>query len=142
MEVKHSEMARNTFTRADIQNNRDLCSANYSQETDEADLGQWRVPNQREFMLMVLNNIITPTTSHPYVSSTFLTNWENLGKTEPFGSYGQGITTQVLDATYVTSDYYYIRCVRDAQYHGGDNDNTNDDDTPPTIPPVDEGGDA
>lgn len=43
---------RNIFTAKEVWYN-DLC-ANYSEETDGTDRGKWRIPNQRELMLMLI----------------------------------------------------------------------------------------
>lgn len=43
---------QDTFTAQEVWNN-DLC-ANYSEEADGTDRGKWRIPNQRELMLMLI----------------------------------------------------------------------------------------
>ena len=148
-EVASKDLAigtKQTFTKSEMQsiNNSDFCAGNYYEES-ESEIGQWRVPNQREFMLMYQYGFLTSiSTTHLYASSTFLTNWTTASglrsKDEPFGSYGQGITLDNMDATSPrTSDYVYIRCVRDAQVIGGGSTN------PPVSSPdpgTGEGNDA
>lgn len=93
-----------------------LCSSHYSQEADKSDLGQWRVPNQRELMLMAeWGYISTASTSAPYASRTFFTYYNEFAenpKDEPF-SYNGYITLQAGN-NIGDVDEFIIRCVRDA----------------------------
>lgn len=118
----------------------DLCATGYYQMPDKSDLGMWRVPNQREFMLMLQYDYLISTGSEGCISSTFLTG---TFKTQPFSTYNAGIT---LDNR---ASNLYVRCVMDAQVFGGedtgDNGNTGGGTTPPVTPPTPgsgEGGDA
>ena len=127
----------------------DACATGYYQEYDSSDLGTWRVPNQRELMLMLMlqdaedvtNPVIYLLSSKNEVctSSTYITNSANFSddKTEPYSTYNSGITSNTYNAQ------IYIRCVRDAQPIDGDDSGDDDDDntsgggiTPPVTPPV------
>lgn len=102
----------------------DPCSS-YSEEEDKKDLGQWRIPNQRELLLMYSHNVLTLAgDDHVYTSSTFVTNGSNWGKTEPFATRGEGLSLGV--SQYSTTEWF-IRCVRDSDSSegstgGGDSD--------------------
>lgn len=112
----------------------DLCATGYYQMPDKSDLGMWRVPNQREFMLMLQYDYLISTGSEGCISSTFLTG---TFKTQPFSTYNGGIT---LDNR---ANNIYIRCVMDAQ--AIDDGEEEGGETPPVTPPVsggDEGGEA
>lgn len=92
------------FTADEIRGNAGIC-ANYSQDGDSHG---WRVPNQRELMLMARFNYLTEASeSRPYASSTFYKYAKDLGKYNPFMCIGQ-ITLN----TSISS--FHIRCVRDA----------------------------
>ena len=109
----------------------DLCSAGYYQQPDKSDLGMWRVPNQREFMLMLQYDLLISDDNEGCISSTFL---NGTFKTQPFSTYNGGIT---LDNR---ASSLYVRCVMDAQVIGGDDsgdDNTGEGGgtTPPVTPP-------
>lgn len=108
----------------------DLCAKGYYQNADKSDLGMWRVPNQREFMLMLQYDYLISTGSEGCTSSTFL---NGTFKTQPFSTYNGGIT---LDNR---AGSIYVRCVMDAQVFGDDeedDENTGDSTTPPITPPV------
>lgn len=112
----------------------DLCATGYYQMPDKSDLGMWRVPNQREFMLMLQYDYLISTGSEGCISSTFLTG---TFKTQPFSTYNGGIT---LDNR---ANNIYIRCVMDAKVI--DDGEEEGGETPPVTPPVsggDEGGEA
>ena len=96
------------FTYSDIANKVEgLCASLYSQENG-ADLGSWRVPNQRELMLMAEHEYLTDAgQSNAYASRTFYT-YSSLGKYEPF-SYNGHLTLQSD-----SGNSFVIRCVRDA----------------------------
>ena len=109
----------------------DLCAKGYYQQADKSDLGMWRVPNQREFMLMLQYDILISDDNEGCISSTFL---NGTFKTQPFSTYNAGIT---LDNK---ASSLYVRCVMDAQVIGGDDsgdDNTGEGGgtTPPVTPP-------
>lgn len=82
-----------------------LCSDNYSQDGDSQG---WRVPNQRELMLMAEYGYLSgASAANAYASRTFYTYY-SLGKNEPF-SYNGHITLESY-----SSDSFILRCVRDA----------------------------
>lgn len=84
------------------------CATLYSQSEDGSDLGQWRVPNQRELMLMAQYGYLTAGSSnYAYASSTFFTAAEKLSKPYPY-TYIGFITLEPGTSQFV------IRCVRDA----------------------------
>lgn len=105
----------------------DLCAKGYYQQVDKSDLGMWRVPNQREFMLMLQYDLLISDDNEGCISSTFL---NGTFKTQPFSTYNGGIT---LDNR---ASSLYIRCVMDAQVIGGDDNTEGEDPTPPVTPPV------
>lgn len=113
----------------------DACASGYYQESDKSDLGLWRVPNQRELMLMLMfdeSSYVLASTSEVCTSSTYLINHSNSFKPLPFATYKSGISLDTQSAR------IYIRCVRDAQVIAP---------TPPTPggdpeQGSDEGGDA
>ena len=109
LSISLSYYSQSRFNSSEIKNNTSLCAANYTQDADGADLGQWRVPNQRELMLMAEWGYLSDAKAREkeYASSTFFSNTD-LGKTEPFVYMG----TFTLDPG---TRSYYIRCVRDAQ---------------------------
>lgn len=126
---------KDTFTVGSF-NATDLCATGYYQMPDKSDLGMWRVPNQREFMLMLQYDYLISTGSEGCISSTFLTG---TFKTQPFSTYNAGIT---LDNR---ASSIYVRCVMDSKVFGGedtgDNGNTGGGTTPPDQG-SDEGGEA
>ncbi len=82
-----------------------LCSDNYSQDGDSQG---WRVPNQRELMLMAEYGYLSgASAANAYASRTFYTYY-SLGKNEPF-SYNSHLTLQSD-----SGNSFVIRCVRDA----------------------------
>lgn len=91
----------------------DFCAGIYYEEYDRSDLGKWRVPNQREFMLAYQYGFFgTVTYSNPYASSTLFTdNGASLDRPDPFGTLGRGVTLTYLD--WATNNSAKIRCVRD-----------------------------
>lgn len=101
----------------------DPCTKYYYEANDKSDLGKWRIPNQRELMLIVthLGNIGDLT------SSTFMSNWEK-GDADfdvPFGAAGGTMTAD----TKANSGNINVRCVRDDNEHGfegGDGGDTGD----------------
>lgn len=105
----------------------DLCAKGYYQQADKSDLGMWRVPNQREFMLMLQYDLLISDDNEGCISSTFL---NGTFKTEPFSTYNGGITLQNRASS------LYIRCVMDAQVIGGDDNTGGGGTTPPVTPPV------
>lgn len=101
---------KSKFSIDEIKNNT-LCATYYSQASDKSDLGQWRVPNQRELMLMAqygyLSDASAGDSKKVYGSSTFFSKGTDLGKIYPF-AYQGFVTLDPADANFV------IRCVRDA----------------------------
>lgn len=112
----------------------DLCSQGYYQKPDRSDLGMWRVPNQRELMLMLQFGYVVAENREGCFSSTFLTGHSSSFKNQPFGTYDSGITLNTTQ-----NSYMYVRCVMDAKVIGGedtgDNGNTGGGTTPPVTPP-------
>ena len=114
---------------------RDLCSIGYYQQPDKSDLGMWRVPNQRELMLMLQFDYVVAENREGCYSSTFVTGNSSSWKPQPFGTYASGITLNTSQ-----NNTMYVRCVMDAQVIGGDDsgdDNTGEGGgtTPPVTPP-------
>ena len=113
----------------------DLCSKGYYQQPDRSDLGMWRVPNQRELMLMLQFGYVVAANREGCFSSTFLTGHSSSFKNQPFGTYNSGITLNTTQ-----NSYMYVRCVMDAHVINGGGDDDNDDNTEggggTTNPPV------
>lgn len=94
----------------------DPCALYYTEEADGSDLGRWRIPNQRELMILTIQgNLIEASYNNPVISSTFMSNWDFSRNDEiwdtPFGSQGSTMTLQ-------PGDRYRLRCVRDDSEHG------------------------
>jgi len=107
---------RSTFTLEEIKALTNLAAANYSQEADKSDLGQWRVPNQRELSLIMsyvsLGTISSSSFSDAsYACSTFYTAQQS-GKSAPF--HINSITGDAY-ITLGTAASYRIRPVRDVK---------------------------
>ena len=124
-------------TKNSFNNITDACATGYYQESDRSDLGLWRVPNQRELMLMLMfdeSSYVLSSETEVCTSSTYLTNHSNSFKPLPFATYKSGISLDTQSAR------IYIRCVRDAQVINGDGGDDNDDNTEggggTTNPPV------
>lgn len=88
-----------------------LAAANYTQEADGSDKGQWRVPNQRELGLMMVYNNDIGLGALRYASSTFFTAGESSKKTRPFQLDNSDTSNPFI--TLADVDVYYIRPVRD-----------------------------
>ena len=103
-----------TFAPSVIKNNSSLCAAHYTQDADGADLGEWRVPNQRELMLMAEHGYLSDAEVgvKEYASSTFFAKGLDLGKNKPFVY----MSTFTLEPG---TNAFYIRCVRDATSTSG-----------------------
>lgn len=108
----------------------DPCTKHYYEEvgTDgtPTDLGKWRIPNQRELMLLQIHgNLQGASQSAPVPSSTFMSNWANSNINDyPYGSFGTGITTEASQG-----NQYRFRCVRDDSetgFPGGDGGDSGD----------------
>lgn len=124
-------------TKNSFNNITDACATGYYQESDRSDLGLWRVPNQRELMLMLMfdeSSYVLSSETEVCTSSTYLTNHSNSFKPLPFATYKSGISLDTQSAR------IYIRCVRDAQVINGGGGDDNDDNTEggggTTNPPV------
>lgn len=115
----------------------DLCSQGYYQQPDRSDLGMWRVPNQRELMLMLQFEYVVAVDGEGCFSSTYLTGHSASFKNQPFGTYDSGIT---LDTSWNT--YMYVRCVMDAQVIDDGSGETPPGTDPEDGPGSSEGGDA
>lgn len=105
---------KSEFTRDEIKKLVNLAAANYTQDADGKDKGQWRVPNQRELSLMMVywNTLGIPTSGTYYASSTFFTA-TNSGKPNPFMVVPETNPYMSLYKDY--SGNFRIRPVRDAK---------------------------
>ncbi|MGM9768946.1 MAG: hypothetical protein ACI3Z0_10900 [Candidatus Cryptobacteroides sp.] len=105
------------YTIAQVRDN-SLC-AEYSQDDNAEDQGQWRIPNQRELMLIKQWGILG-NSNNSYASRTFFSARNNSGvnKIEPYAYHPySGRFTLEIGNSASTSDSqgaYTIRCVRDA----------------------------
>ena len=116
---------RDKYSLAQLKTSTTLCATNYYEQADGSDLGQWRVPNQRELMLMAQWDYF-PEAKHPdldgvsaanavyFTSSTFYTNDNGNNN---FTYIKNGFTRE-------GSSTMYIRCVRDADHISSDSGNT------------------
>lgn len=113
--VKMTSSGKSEFTRDEIKTLVNLAAANYTQDADGKDKGQWRVPNQRELVLMLgyWSELDMPTTGTHYASSTFYTA-TGAGKENPFmiDTYN-GNPYMTLYGNY--SGNFRIRPVRDVE---------------------------
>lgn len=105
---------KSEFTRDEIKALVNLAAANYTQDADGKDKGQWRVPNQRELVLMLgyWSELGMPTTGTRYASSTFFTA-TGAGKKNPFMIDTYGNPYMTLYVNY--SGNFRIRPVRDVE---------------------------
>lgn len=105
---------KSEFTRDEIKALVNLAAANYTQDADGKDKGQWRVPNQRELVLMLgyWSELGMPTTGTCYASSTFFTA-TGAGKKNPFMIDTYGNPYMTLYVNY--SGNFRIRPVRDVE---------------------------
>ena len=114
--VSDDVTSQGTFSKTALYSNTTgFCSSHYSQEADKSDLGQWRVPNQRELILMIQHGFLDDANSGSnfYASRTFFSRMD-LGRYE-------GSTFIAKDAPFcyfgnltLEGDNFVIRCVRDA----------------------------
>lgn len=89
-----------------------ICAEHYSQEADGSDLGQWRVPNERELQAMGLNKFCTSNT----LSRTTFSPYPNVGPARYGFWWDAGSQIQTLEASGAEKpedNTGYIRCVRD-----------------------------
>ena len=112
-EVAKSNLSNNTYHFEDLKK-RNLCDG-YKNDNETSSVG-WRVPNQRELMLMVrhkdgISNLVDYTTSSTFFSNSY--------KNRPFSYNGTliylGLGVPKIPYEFPTSltSYYHIRCVRD-----------------------------
>ncbi|MGM9767288.1 MAG: hypothetical protein ACI3Z0_02335 [Candidatus Cryptobacteroides sp.] len=102
---------------ADIIRNNDLC-ASYSESDNDA--GLWRIPNQKELMLMSQNNFledIKGTSNRAYASRTWFVNYDVPGigdaRKNPYWYFYSGDTRVISIASSDQKLSFHIRCVRD-----------------------------
>lgn len=103
-----SAINKSTFTRDEIMT-LDLCQ-NYSEEADGSDKGQWRIPNQRELMLMLthISNLSNYTSARTY--------YDGRDETNPYnGTYFIQAGTPQFITSANESYQFVIRPVRDAK---------------------------
>ena len=107
-----------TYTAEQIRTG-DLCST-YSEESDRSDAGAWRIPNQKELMLMGQNGYlddIQNVADVAYASRTWFVNYDVVDVGASRGNpyyywYYQGVPN-ISISTNDTSLKFRIRCVRD-----------------------------
>lgn len=105
---------KSEFTRDEIKALVNLAAANYTQDADGKDKGQWRVPNQRELALMMgyWSELGMPTNGTYYASGTFFTATK-AQKPNPFLVVPG--TSPYLSLYKEYSGSFRIRPVRDVQ---------------------------
>lgn len=107
-----------TYTAEQIRTG-DLCST-YSEESDGSDAGAWRIPNQKELMLMGQNGYlddIQNVADVAYASRTWFVNYDVVDVGASRGNpyyywYYQGVPNISISTNH-TSLKFRIRCVRD-----------------------------
>ncbi|MDD7153936.1 MAG: hypothetical protein SPF80_04760 [Candidatus Cryptobacteroides sp.] len=107
-----------TYTAEQIRTG-DLCST-YSEESDRSDAGAWRIPNQKELMLMSQNGYLDDISGVPnvaYASRTWFVNYDKVDVGASRGNpyyywYYQGVPN-ISISTNDASLKFSIRCVRD-----------------------------
>lgn len=112
---------RNTFSRTEVLNE-NLCAEHYTEEPGESDLGQWRIPNQRELTLMFRHYKTSGSSFNEDPNLSVLTAARTT-YTRPQGDalfYIQDatpmfITTNWDEQSNANERKFKIRCVRDAQ---------------------------
>lgn len=93
-----------------------ICAEHYSQKEDGSDLGQWRIPNERELQAMGLNGFFT---AHHALSRTKFSAYKSSESNVGPARYGfwwdvSGIQTlEAGGADGPEDNKGYIRCVRD-----------------------------
>ena len=94
-----------------------ICAEHYSQESDGSDLGQWRIPNERELQAMGLNGFLTAITLSRTKFSAYQSSEKNVGALRYGFIWDAGAGIQTLDLgsprTQLTDEKGYVRCVRD-----------------------------
>ncbi len=107
----------NSFTWDDVrEKNANLCEKNYSQESDSSDLGQWRVPNEKEFYLMWRANNNGTTYFDSSINYISRSKFSTGGSVFSYSGDGKNLSTHT---DYSTG---HIRCVRDVVDAGGSTD--------------------
>lgn len=107
-----------TYTADDIRS-KSLCSA-YSEESDGSDAGAWRIPNQKELMLMSQNGYlkdIQNVADVAYASRTWFVNYDvstvgNSRGNPYYYWYYQGVPNISISTNHASLKFR-IRCVRD-----------------------------
>lgn len=93
-----------------------ICAEHYSQESDGSDLGQWRIPNERELQAMGLNGFLTSNALSRTKFSAYQSSVKNVGPAR-YGFWwdasGQIQTLEVSEADEPEDNTGYVRCVRD-----------------------------
>ena len=93
-----------------------ICAEHYSQESDGSDLGQWRIPNERELQAMGLNGFLTSNTLSRTKFSAYQSSEKNVGPAR-YGFWwdasAQIQTLEVSEADEPEDNTGYVRCVRD-----------------------------
>lgn len=113
-----------TWTTDQIRALANLAAANYTQEADGSDKGQWRVPNQRELGLMMVYNNDVGLSAVRYACATFFTAGTSLGKTRPFQIDNNNTKSPFI--TLADENEFYIRPVRDVSVTITPNQGNND----------------
>lgn len=94
--------------------------ATYSEETDGSDAGLWRVPNEREFVLMYLNLSTLGMSSGYYHTRTLFSNRVNASNSDSSEDPQRyGFSKQDNLSLVGSNKTGYVRCVRDVQAAGG-----------------------
>lgn len=115
-EDKTSTSTTCTLLQATTQN---VC-ATYSEETDGSDAGLWRVPNEREFLLMYLNLSTLGMSSGSYHTRTVFSNRVNASNSDSSADPQRyGFMKQDNLSLAGSGETGYVRCVRDVQAAGG-----------------------
>lgn len=113
-----------TWTTDQIRALANLAAANYTQEADGSDKGQWRVPNQRELGLMMVYNNEVGLSAVQYACGTFFTAGTSSGKTRPFQINNTNTASPFI--TLADGNEFSIRPVRDVSVTITPNQGNND----------------
>lgn len=107
------------FSVAEISDEVDLCAANYSE--GEYGVGTWRIPNAKEFYLMVKEKLVNNSTSSRTMSAYYNTDGTySTNGTALIYYLSNVISTDVNSSPWTQSGGAAIRCVRDVPEDGGD----------------------
>lgn len=123
LEYRNGNLNKSTFSYEEVRSG-DVCQRHYSEATDGSDLGQWRIPNQRELSLI-----------HRYFrkgtvqESSSLSDRTAARSTYPRTENGKQVQAlffvQTGDPDFITTTWepaqtglsFKIRCVRDVDLH-------------------------